>query len=356
MKHIICLSHNPWSSRPNRTQQLLTRLDNVQILFFEPAGRSKSRKKPGGLRVRSNIIVYSLPQLSGSGSLEKRQNQDRITLAIERIMERHRFREPVLWCTSPENFFLVDSIAYRCLIYDCHRQWNSFPPEWEISLASAADIIFAASPGLQARLQPYNDNIALIPNGVIPRMFLRSDLSAPESISHLPAPIFVRVGDLTADLELEPLIRAAKQHPDWTFLMLGRITPTALKAVEPLPNVVLRGPVAAVDLPDYLSGCQVMFDLIHTRRRGSDVISSRIYEYLATGKPIVTVMEPGQPEPFSDVIYSAYDAGGFLQRCESALAEQDEKIRDKRLNYAAMAAWAGRAGEVSRILLDSGLF
>ena len=36
MKQIVCLSHSPWQARPNRTQQLLTRLNDVKVLFFEP--------------------------------------------------------------------------------------------------------------------------------------------------------------------------------------------------------------------------------------------------------------------------------------------------------------------------------
>ena len=40
------------------------------------------------------------------------------------------------------------------------------PPAWEGSLASAADVVFAASPELAERLSPCSGNIALLPNGV----------------------------------------------------------------------------------------------------------------------------------------------------------------------------------------------
>ena len=39
MKQILCLAHAPWRARPDRTQQLLARLGDAQILFFEPAPR-----------------------------------------------------------------------------------------------------------------------------------------------------------------------------------------------------------------------------------------------------------------------------------------------------------------------------
>ena len=178
MKQIVCLSHSPWSVRPNRTQQLLTRMSDTQVLFFEPPGRPRNAEIQDGLRVRSNITVYPMPPFLPGGmeqGLLRRSNQRRMSRHIEKIMAKHRFRESVLWCTTPENCFMVDQHAYRGLVYDCHQEWDQFPLEWESDLAFAADVVFAASPGLARRLSPCSDNIALLPNGANPMMFLRDD-------------------------------------------------------------------------------------------------------------------------------------------------------------------------------------
>ena len=37
MKQIVCLSNEPWSPSPGRTQQLVARLKDVQVLYFSPA-------------------------------------------------------------------------------------------------------------------------------------------------------------------------------------------------------------------------------------------------------------------------------------------------------------------------------
>lgn len=359
MKQIICLSHSRWSARPNRTQQLLTRLDDTQILFFEPPARTSDPALKQGLRVRSNITVYPLPPLILDGVDQpwlRRHSQARVTRAIEASMARHHFKEPVLWCTTPENAFLVDQLAYRCLVYDCHREWDHLPLEWESDLTFAADVVFAASPGLKKRLAPCNDNIALLPNGTNPRMFRRDGLMPPPAVAALRSPILARVGDLTSDLEIEPLIYTAQRRPEWTFLLLGRVNPSVARTLSLLPNVVLTGAVPAVELPDYLSGCQALFDLIQTRRRGSDIIPSRIFDYLATGKPMVSMVEPEQVETFPDVIYTAYDANGFLRRCQTALDESGTFALQRRLDYARQSSWSRRAREITRILEDTGLF
>lgn len=359
MKQIVCLSHTPWGPRPDRTQLLLTRLDGAQILFFEPASAASGRRPGHGLRVRPNITVYSLPSLLGEGldsPLLQRHFQKRIARYISRIMEEHHFKTPVLWCTTPENVFMVDRLPYRCLVYDCHKEWDELPLEWESELTLAADVVFAASPGLKKRLAPCSDNIALLPNGANHRMFLRDDLTPPAVVARLHPPIFARVGDLTSDLEIEPLIYTAQRRPEWTFLLLGRVTQSAARPLAALPNVVLAGSVPAVELPDYLSGCQVLFDLIKTRRRGNDIVPRRIFEYLSTGKPIVSMVEPEQIEIFPDVIYTAYDANGFLRRCQTALEETGSFAPQRRLKYAENASWSCRAREITRILEDTGLF
>ncbi|MDE6260992.1 MAG: hypothetical protein K2M42_09080, partial [Oscillospiraceae bacterium] len=61
MKQILCLAHAPWRARPDRTQQLLTRLGDAQILFFEPAPRKGEPMPEQGRRVRAHITVYTLP-------------------------------------------------------------------------------------------------------------------------------------------------------------------------------------------------------------------------------------------------------------------------------------------------------
>ncbi len=352
MKQIVCLSHTPWRARPNRTQQLLARLPDARVLFFEPPAR-RSAPRREGVRVRANIMVYTLPALFLGGldqPLARRRNQTRVADYIQRAMDRHGFREPVLWCTTPEDAFLLDKLAYRCLVYDCQREWDGYPLEWESELALAADVIFAASQGLARRLSPCSDNIALLPNGANPAMFLRDDLSPPPSLARLRRPIFARVGDVKSDLDLSPLVLAAQREPKWTFLLIGRVSRSAGQALSPLPNVALAGAAPAVELPDYFSACQVFFDLLHGKRRGSDVVPSRIYEYFSTGKPVISMVDTEQPDPFPDVIYTAYDPAGFLRCCQAALEEDDPDVRRRRLAYARNASWSCRAREVDRIL------
>ena len=360
MKQILCLSYLPWQAQPTRTQQLLARLTDAEVLFFEPPVPRGEPRPEQGRRMRSHLTVYTLPSpiLPGLETpLFQRRSLNRAVAFIREIMSEHHFRSPVLWCTSPEHVMYLERFPCRGVVYDCHREWGEEFLDEESDLASRAEVVFAASPGLVTRLSPCSDNIALLPNGVNPLMFFRDDLTAPPSVEHLKGKtVFGRVGDLTAQTELAPMLNAARTHPEWQFLFIGRVTEQAMSRLEALPNVHFTGPVNGVELPDYLSVCSILFDLIQTDLRGCDILPAHIYEYLAAGKPIVMMIEPDQSEPFPEHIYTAYDATGFLRRCDKALSEDPRQTAPLRKACAQRNSWSVRAAEIVRIFESTGLF
>ena len=99
MKQIICLAGQPWSSSPGRTQQLLSRLRDTQVLYFSPAaGRLDRSYLKKGKKVRPNITAYTLPPTwvpveEAYGRL-LRPGQRKVSRFIQGVAARHRFREP----------------------------------------------------------------------------------------------------------------------------------------------------------------------------------------------------------------------------------------------------------------------
>ena len=357
MKQLVCLSYRPWRGVPTRTQQLLTRLKDVRILFFEPPARGGARRPPR--QARPNILVYTLPQVMEVDPSHRfffQGGQRRLAKYIRSILEEHRFREPLLWLTDPEQVHLLEYLPRSGVVYDCDREWDNVPLRWESDLALAADVIFAASPGLVHRLSPCNDNIALIPNGVNHVMFTRSDLEPPLPLRRLRHPIFCRVGSLSSRVDFTPLFHAASARPEWTFLLIGRCSAKAERTLSAFPNIRLMGPVPSVEVPDCLAACDVCFDLLRLDRMGSDILSPQLYEYFSTGKPVVTMLAPNQVEVYPDVVYAAYSAPGFLRCCGQAVQEDPNWVSRRRKEYSAAASWTLRAQEIDRILETAALF
>ena len=360
MKQILCLSSEPWSNKlPGRTQQIVSRLRDAQILYFSPAQTptDKSFLKKGR-KVRPNVTVYTLPPIrfpiSEWNRLLFQRAWNKIGRFVQDTAARRRFSEPLLWTTHPRHIHLLDRLEYGALVYDCYRNWEGLPSHWEGSLAQVADVVFVASPLLSERLSPCSSNIALLPNGINLPLFT-PDVPHTDPLPGVTAPILGWCGTIREELDLSPVLYAAQARPDWGFLLLGRSESNPyLKHLEALSNVFLPGALPPSEVPDWLYRCQVLFDLQMDRPQ-DDVISPRVYEYLATGKPVVSMLRPGQVEQFPDVVYGAYDEEEFVTLCSHAMEEAPGFVYQRRQNRAAEAAWPKRVGEVERILTTAGL-
>ena len=213
MKQLLCLSYAPWRARANRTQQLLARLGDARVLFIEPPPPKGVPRPEQGRRVREHITAYTLPvPLPGprEQSLFARRRLDRAADFLQKTMAKHRFQEPVLWCTAPVHAQFLDRLAYRGAVYDCHRYWDESFLELESDLTRHAEVVFAASFGLIRRLSPCSDNIALLPNGVNPLLFAQGEHPVPPALQNLPGRVILgRVGAVTGKVDLEPLLPAA---------------------------------------------------------------------------------------------------------------------------------------------------
>jgi glycosyltransferase involved in cell wall biosynthesis len=359
MKQIICFSHSPWSSTPTRTQHLMARLKDGDILFFDPPALKGQPIKLTPRHVRPNITVYSLPPIlaaEGTNRFLFHRNQRKIFSHIESIMTKHSFREPFLWITSPESVHLLDYLTFRGMIYDCDRYWNELPEAWEQEIASISDVVFAASQGLADRLSPYHKDVTLLPNAVNYQMFRGKSIDEPSEFSEVRYPLFGFMGTIRQDLDLTPITAAAKARPDWTFALVGRAEEnSALAELSQLKNVKIIGEREAMDVPDYLGRFDACLELARKEDIESDVIPCRVYEYLATGKPIISMTRACRESSFSDVIYHARDELQFIQTCKKAISGDALWLPSRRQELAAAAAWPVRAVEIQSVIRGSGL-
>ncbi len=366
---IVCFPPSPWRTIPTRTQQFMTRLKDAQVLLFEPAPSPLSKTRRGAYRKpgrnpRPNVTVYTLPPVlparEGHPFLA-RHNRQKLSRYVLRQMARHRVSSPLLWCATPQAAPLIDLVPHRSLVYDCDRNWTDLPIQWESDLAYQADVIFAASKAVADKLSPCNDNIALLPNGANSALFDRADdptLPIPGDLVSIPAPILGYAGTIWPQLDLEPVEYAARLHPEWSFVFVGRGGHNpGEEALRALPNVYFLGKKAPEVMPEYVARFDVCLSLLRTDWEESDVLSTRIYEYLSTGRPIVSMYNPYHDEEYPSLIYSAYSPERFAQMCADALAEPASSLKpDRRRAAGAAASWTVRTQEVRRILTSALLF
>ena len=199
--------------------------------------------------------------------------------------------------------------------------------------------------------------MALLPNGVNFPLFSRPSGLAFDPLPQATGPVLGWAGTIRPELDLEPLLYAARTMPRWTFVLLGPQGEgnSLLPRLRRLPNVVLPGGCPMAQVPDWLYRCNILMDFLRDDRTCDDLVSCRMLEYLATGRPVVSMLWPDQIEPLPDVVYGAHSDQEFLTLCRHALDEPPNFAAQRRRSHAAAASWPLRCTQVVNILTTAGL-
>lgn len=368
MKTIICLAQSRWSGDPERTQHLMRMVEGANILYFElntTSNFSKSALKRFHREARQphpGVTVYRVPTVyfhEEGGTLPERWSINRAVNFILGRIKRHHVRDALLWCATPLLAEQIEKIPHKGLIYDCYRSWEKYPEQWESQLAYDADLVFAASENLREHVSPCNRNAFLLPYGVNYKLYAqgKEELPLDPAFEGLPRPIFGYLGNAQRGLHLAPVIKAARQHPDWSFVIIGRVRKghPDLGELKKCKNIYCIGHRMPADVPHCLAACDVCIDLLHNDLADEDVIHERIYAYFAAEKPVACVYPKRYVPEYPDVIYGAQNSEEFDSACLRAANELGRRKRNLRGDYARQADWSNRAEVLNQVLRDNGM-
>ena len=228
----------------------------------------------------------------------------------------------------------------------------------ELELAAKTDMTFATAASLAERLKSAQPEAEFIPNGANFERFFEASKPqpVPEDLQSIPHPIFGFVGALQTCIEYGFVEAAAKARPDWQFVWIGNEKPGAdLSALRAMGNVHFLGVKPNADLPKYLAQFDVCLNLFDAGPLSKDVSPLKFYEYLATGKPIVSTRQPDQVLQFSDIIHIADDAKRFEAACEAALEDTQPERTQLRIEAGRNSSWDARVGEMCAVLRKKGI-
>ena len=381
MRKIVCLATSPWYPIPTRKQQVMSRIPDAEILYFDPsityiAPMKDKAAQPGltnykkaGVHPQENITVYALPPALPffyKFRWINRLNQRKIARFVREKMREHGFEDAVLWVYSPVTADLVDLVPHKALVYDCVDRHSAYGglmdpalvDAMELELAAKTDMTFATAASLAERLKSAQPEAEFIPNGANFERFFEASKPqpVPEDLQSIPHPIFGFVGALQTCIEYGFVEAAAKARPDWQFVWIGNEKPGAdLSALRAMGNVHFLGVKPNADLPKYLAQFDVCLNLFDAGPLSKDVSPLKFYEYLATGKPIVSTRQPDQVLQFSDIIHIADDAKSFEASCEAALEDTQPERTQLRIEAGRNSSWDARVGEMCAVLRKKGI-
>lgn len=374
-QHIVCIAPIEWEHIWMRTHQIMTRLPRSnRILYVEPPisllSPFKNRNLWSRIKIvprlrqeRENIFVLTPPVVLPFGNIYRKvngANQAWLKLFLRSTMHHLDFQEPILWTYLPSTADLAGYLGEKLLIYDCvdeHAEFTGFDPVtvWksEEKLLKRADMVFVTARGLYEKRKSYNQSIHLIPNAADISLFkqtLDPTLELAAELRELHHPMIGFIGAIQDWVDIDLISWLARERPAWSFVLVGPAGHGIdLRSLRELPNIHLLGTRPQRELPHYLKGFDVCINPFKLNNLTKNVNPLKFYEYLASGKPIISTAMP-EIEPFGDIVMLAKDPPEFLSALEFTLAHENTAKRTERIRRAEENSWEERVSQMIEMI------
>jgi glycosyltransferase involved in cell wall biosynthesis len=261
---------------------------------------------------------------------------------------------------------IVERFEASLVVYHCYDEYAAFRganreqlEAQEARLLRRADLVFTVSPGLRERRVGLNPRTFVVRNGVDADYFgkaLASETVVAPDIASIPRPIVGCVTRVVPEYFDAGLLREVfRKRPGWSLVVIGPESPAHVSGGQDLselkaqPNVHFLGPRPFQSLPAHLKAmdvCAIPYRLTGNTRLADPL---KMYEYLAAGKPIVSV-PLGFADDVQPFVRTARDADEWIVAIEEALTLDSPDLRGARQAVAHNNTWDQRVEQISHFV------
>lgn len=274
--------------------------------------------------------------------------------AVRRARRILPARRLISWFVVPHPGFLAGRLGEALCVYYCIDDYAAHPAvdpaligERDRALSQHADLLFVAPPALLEAKRALNPDTVYAPHGVDVELFSRAAdpaTAVAPGAAGLAHPVVGYIGSLHEWIDLELMAWLARARPAWTFLCVGHAA-TDVSALAALPNVRLAGPQPYAELPHWARAFDVAIIPYRLNRQVANANPLKLREYLATGKPVVSVRNL-EIEKFARWVRIADGREAFLAALDEVLANDTPAAAAERMAAVADQTWDRRVEEV----------
>lgn len=372
---IICIAGVDFEPLWARTQQLVWRFPaSNRIVYIEtPLSIMSPIKDPtlwykwrlwrqGIRKCKDNLYLFSPPLLLPFANRFRwinRINQRIMAGVLRRVAAQLGFRDPLLLTYLPNTVDMLDYLPTKLVVYDCvdeHSAFQGFNPavvsQMEQELLQRSDLVLATAQPLYEDKAPYAKNIHLVRNAADVEHFNQARQEAlplPGDVRGIKGTVLGFIGRIKEWIDLELIREVAMARPDWNIVMVGPVELDAdISLLREMRNVWFIGQRSKEELPGYLKKFDVCLNPFRAGALSRAVNPLKLYEYLASGKPVVST-----PMPEMDLLAGMVEIGdgkeGFVAAIERALNDNEDKRRS-RLEFAREQSWENRVDQMGDLI------
>ncbi|MDE2572206.1 MAG: glycosyltransferase [bacterium] len=351
---VVVALHLRWRSVYQRPQHLLTRIArHVPVIVLEEPLFASGPSRFDVDHPAPNLTVVR-PVVDADGPyLASRIAPGAVDFLRARLAEMGA-GAPLLWLYTPMMLELADAFPSAPLIYDCMDDLSSFafaPPgmrERERTLLERADVVFCGGHSLYRARAGHGPKVHCLPSGVEFAHFAAARTAAPHAApALLRGRVYGYAGVIDERIDLE-IVRALAALPQSHVVLDGPVAKIDPRALPSGPNVHYAGQVEYRELPRWIAGFDVALMPFALNASTRSISPTKLLEYFAAGKPVVTTAVPDVIERYGDLVTVARTPQEFARAC---LHARQSPQRDRAAAAAARAqSWDTIAAAMERMI------
>lgn len=304
-------------------------------------------------KAQKNIWVFTpfaIPALPRYQKVISRFNTAVLLFQIRFLMRWLKLDHPILWVTvlvAKDVALTLRNEGGKCLIYYCVDNTPHYPGvdhgymiELENDLHRNADLALFVNHALLEERRHFNPNTFYTGHGVEYDHFSKAQgrsLPIPEDMKTIKGSIAGYMGEINS-LDIELLKYLARENPEVSFVFIGDMY-SDMEAIQGLGNVRFLGKRPYEQLPAYLQRFDVCCLYYKTESTFNNYRNpKKLLEYLASGKPIVSVSIL-EVEHFREYVAIADSYEEYNTLLRKALREDPPADREKRIRFAKRQTW-----------------
>jgi len=273
------------------------------------------------------------------------------------------FSNPIVWTflPTPLSIDIADSITRKLFIYYCIDNFSVSSisakkiKKSEKRLLKKVDLVFATSKELYNYCSRYNDKVYRFPFAVNFKEFEKvrlGEASIPEEFKNIKSPIIGYVGGVHKWIDQELVKYLAERYPQYSFVFIGPVQ-TDVSKLQILKNIHFLGKKEHERLPFFIKYFDVGVIPYLISEYTNNVYPTKLNEYLALGKPVVSTQLPEIIEfnkEYGDIVHVSEGKEKFGKNINKAINEDNQILRARRIEVSRDNSWDVRIEKMSRLM------
>lgn len=278
--------------------------------------------------------------------------------------------KPILWLSMLHPVELINRFQHKLTCVLCYDEVSASPiftknqqiliKESEAKLLKKADIVFTTSKRLYNNKIKINPRTYFIPNAIETEFIDRVISKSSNPFKNIDKPHIGYIGKINVRIDLELIYNIARNEPCWQWVFIG---PVEFSANKNLINILMKlknahflGEKRYSEIADYLNHLDVLTIPFVINEFTKNMNPLKLYQYLASGKPIVSTNLPEVAEfnrIYPNLIYISSSDSEFTRMIDEAVKENDPKLKKQRIDIARDNTWDKRAQLISGIINEN---